>query len=376
MKKPLIPPLLLFLMLIKACGPTTDPTNKQENMNIAKKLEIFTLTNKDGAEVKITNLGGKIMALKVPDKNGTLGDVVLGYEHPEAYINGNPYFGALIGRYANRIEQGRFTLDSNTYQLPTNDGPHHLHGGPGGFHNVIWDVEPVPGMESQKLKLTYLSVNGEQGYPGNLKVKVHYTWTDNYELRIDYLAATDRKTIVNLTHHAFFNLKDGGESSILDHQMMINAGHFTPVDSGLIPTGEIRSVKGTPMDFTDPKRIGADIEKDGRQLAHGKGYDHNWVLDQQEEKDSLRLAARVYEPTTQRVMEVYTTEPGLQFYSGNFLDGSDVGKDSTVYEHRNAFCLEAQHFPDSPHHPNFPSTVLKPEEKYTQTTIYKFSTKK
>ena len=375
MQKLLIPSLALAFLLTQGCGSSGNRIKNKENMKIAEKLEIFTLTNQHGAEVKITNYGGKVVSLSVPDKDGNLGDVVLGYENPQAYIDGNPYFGALIGRYGNRIDQGEFTLDGATYQLPVNNGPNHLHGGPKGFHNVVWDAELVPNSESQKLRLTYLSPDGEMGYPGNLKARVTYTWTDDYQLKIDYHATTDKKTVVNLTHHSFFNLKDAGKSNILDHELMIQASHFTPVDEELIPTGEIRSVEGTPMNFTEPKQIGKDINKDYQQLEYGKGYDHNWVLNKKN-ADSLTLAAEVFEPVTGRKMQVFTTEPGLQFYSGNFLDGSDVGKNDVAYEYRSAFCLEAQHFPDSPNHENFPSTVLNPGEEYQTTTIYQFTTEK
>jgi len=375
MKKLLIPSLAIAFLMAQGCGGSGNRTKNKGNMKITETLEIFTLTNQHGAEVKITNYGGKLMSLQIPDKDGNLGDVVLGYEQPKAYINGNPYFGALIGRYGNRIDQGAFALNGKTYQLPVNNGPNHLHGGPKGFHNVVWEAELIPNKESQKLRLTYLSPDGEMGYPGNLKVRVTYTWTDDYQLKIDYHATTDKKTVVNLTHHSFFNLKDAGKSKILNHELMIQASHFTPVDKELIPTGEIRPVKGTPMDFTEPKQIGDDINKHYQQLEHGKGYDHNWVLNKQQ-GDLLALAAEVFEPVTGRKMQVFTTEPGLQFYSGNFLDGSDVGKNDVTYEYRSAFCLEAQHFPDSPNHENFPSTVLNPGEDYKTTTIYQFSTGK
>ena len=365
--------LIALAFLFQGCG-TKNSEKKQENMNKTDQLKEFTLTNQHGAEVKITNFGGKVMRLQVPDKNGKLGDVVLGYEKPEEYIDGEPYFGALIGRYGNRIDKGRFTLDGETYQLPQNNGPNHLHGGPDGFHDQIWEAELKDNQNPQSLHLSYISEDGEMGYPGTLTAKVVYTWTDDYELKIDYHATTDKKTIINLTHHSFFNLKDAGKSKILDHQLTIHADQFTPIDSGLIPTGEIREVKGTPMDFTQATKMGAQINADYQQLEYGNGYDHNWVLNKPQQ-DSMSLAAEVYEPTTGRKMEVYTTEPGLQFYAGNFLDGSEVGKNGVAYEYRTGFCLEAQHFPDSPNHDNFPSTVLKPGEEYQQTTVYKFSTK-
>ena len=372
MKKTSFLLITFAFLLFQGCGTNKSEKN-QENMNMTDKLKVFTLTNKHGAEVKITNFGGKVMSLQVPDKNGNLGDVVLGYEKPEDYIDGEPYFGALIGRYGNRIDKGRFTLEGETYQLPQNNGPNHLHGGPEGFHNVIWEAKLKDDKSPQSLHLTYVSKDGEMGYPGKLTAKVVYTWSDDYELKLDYQATTDKKTIVNMTHHSFFNLKDAGKSKILDHELTIHGDHFTPIDSGLIPTGEIREVKGTPMDFTDGKKIGADINADYQQLEYGNGYDHNWVLSKPQQ-DMMTLAAEVYEPTTGRKMEVHTTEPGLQFYAGNFLDGSEVGKNGVAYEYRTAFCLEAQHFPDSPNHENFPSTVLKPGETYKKQTIYKFST--
>ncbi|MBS3807013.1 MAG: galactose mutarotase [Bacteroidales bacterium] len=372
MKKTSVLLIAIAFLLFQGCGTKKSEKN-QDNMKMTDQLKVFSLTNKHGAEVKITNFGGKVMSLQVPDKNGNLGDVVLGYEQPEDYINGEPYFGALIGRYGNRIDKGRFTLDGETYQLPQNNGPNHLHGGPDGFHNVIWEAKLKDDKNPQSLHLTYVSKDGEMGYPGRFTATVVYTWTDNYELKIDYHATSDKKTIVNLTHHSFFNLKDAGKSKILDHELTIHADQFTPIDSGLIPTGEIREVKGTPMDFTQAKKMGAEINAGYQQLEYGNGYDHNWVLNKPQQ-DAMTLAAEVYEPTTGRKMEVHTTEPGLQFYSGNFLDGSQVGKNGVAYEYRTAFCLEAQHFPDSPNHENFPSTVLKPGETYKKQTIYKFST--
>jgi aldose 1-epimerase len=374
MKKLLIQSIILAAGLsILGCGAKTKKTGSHTYMNKKHKIQAFTLTNNHGAKVIITNFGGRIMSLQAPDKYGLLGDVVLGYEKPMEYINGNPYFGALIGRYGNRIDEGNFSLNGETYRLPTNNGPNHLHGGPKGFHNVLWDVDTIKNKQAPSLQLSYVSKDGEMGYPGRLQVKITYTWTDDYELKIDYHATSNKKTIVNLTNHSFFNLKDGGKGKITGHHLKLYASRFTPVDSTLIPTGEIRKVEGTPMDFTESKPIGKDINKDYRQLEYGKGYDHNFVL-KKPEQGKITLAAEVFEPTTGRKMQVYTTEPGLQFYSGNFLDGSDVGKEGVQYDYRSAFCLEAQHYPDSPNHDNFPSTALEPGEKYTQQTIYKFST--
>lgn len=336
-------------------------------------VDLYSLTHAGGGEVRITNYGGIVVSLRVPDRNGHLAEVVLGFDRLEAYLGDHPYFGALIGRYANRIGGAEFTLDRVGYRLAANNGENHLHGGVKGFDKVVWDAEPITTEDGDALLLKYVSTDGEEGYPGNLSVEVTYRWTPDDALRIDYRATTDERTIVNLSHHSYFNLLDAGKSDILGHEMMIRANRFTPVDKALIPTGELRSVEGTPLDFTDPMAIGARIDADDEQLGFGGGYDHNWVLNDWD--GTLKLAARVYEPTTGRVMEVHTTEPGLQFYSGNFLDGSQVGKNGTAYQHRSGFCLEAQHFPDSPNKPEFPSTVLEPGAVYEQTTIYKFSTR-
>lgn len=334
-------------------------------------VDLYTLTNDTGVEARIMTYGGIVVSLKVPDRHGDLGDVVLGYDTLEGYLRDNPYFGALIGRYGNRIAKGRFTLDGKVYRLARNNGKNHLHGGIKGFDKVIWKATEARRENGVGLQLTYLSRDGEEGYPGNLSVTVVYTLTHNNELRIDYAATTDKKTIVNLTNHSYFNLAGAGKGNILGHEMMLDADRFTPVDKGLIPTGELREVKGTPMDFTEPTPIGARIDRQDEQLIFGLGYDHNWVLNHK--NGTLALAARVFEPTTGRSMEVYTTEPGIQFYSGNFLDGAITGKNGKVYHKRYGFCLETQHFPDSPNKPQFPSTVLNPGQEYRQTTIYKFS---
>jgi aldose 1-epimerase len=334
-------------------------------------VDLYTLTNVNGVEAKITNYGGLLISLKVPDRQGKLGDIVLGYDHLEGYLKSTPFFGALVGRYGNRIAKGKFTLNGKEYKLAQNNGENHLHGGIKGFDKVLWQALEVKEKNGVGLKLSYVSKDGEEGYPGNLSVTVVYTLTDQNELKIDYTATTDQDTVVNLTHHSYFNL--AGSGSILNHEMMINADKFTPVDQGLIPTGELRSVKGTPMDFTKPVAIGARIEQPYDQLVIGRGYDHNFVLNGAMGK--LKLAARVYEAQSGRVMEVYTREPGVQFYTGNFLDGSIKGKGEQVYQQRYGFCLETQHFPDSPNHPEFPSTVLKKGQRYATTTIYKFSTK-
>lgn len=334
-------------------------------------VDLYTLTNAQGVRVKIITYGGIITSLEVPDKAGKLADVVLGYDTLDPYVRNNPYFGAIIGRYGNRIAKGKFSANGNSYTLAQNDGENHLHGGIKGFDKVVWEAEPVKSKEGVGLRLTYVSKDGEEGYPGNLSSTVIYTLTNKNELRIEYIATTDKDTIVNLTHHSYFNLAGAGSPTIMEHEMWINADRFTPIDKGLIPTGERRSVKDTPMDFTQPNPIGKRIDQRDDQLEYGRGYDHNWVLNKTGQ--TLMLAARVHDPMTGRVMEVHTTEPGLQFYSGNFLDGSIKGKGDKTYAKRSGFCLEAQHFPDSPNKPDFPSVVLRPGQKYTQTTVYKFS---
>jgi aldose 1-epimerase len=335
-----------------------------------EEANIFTLTNNKGCTVKITNYGGIIVSLMVPDRTGKLGDIVLGYDTLDGYIkNNSPYFGALIGRYGNRIAQGKFMLNGRTYTLAVNNNPNHLHGGRVGFDKVVWQAKEIQQSDAVGLELAYLSKEGEEGYPGNLSVIVKYLWTNNNELKINYEAVTDKPTVVNLTNHAYFNLACKGD--ILGHELMLNADRFTPIDKNLIPTGELRSVKGTVMDFTKPAAIGARINNDDGQLKFGIGYDHNFVLNNY--NGSMQQAAQVYELTTGRVIEVLTTEPGVQLYSGNFLDGTIIGKTGVKYKRRTGFCLETQHFPDSPNKPDFPSTVLKPGEKYKTTTVYKFS---
>jgi|HigsolmetaAR204D_1030405.scaffolds.fasta_scaffold00187_15 aldose 1-epimerase len=335
-------------------------------------LELFTLRNRSGMEVKVTNYGGIITELKVPDRNGKLDDITLGYSSIDGYLKESPYFGALIGRYGNRIGKAQFTLDGQTYKLPANDGPNTLHGGPKGFDKVVWNAEPFERDGERGIVLTYTSPDGDQGFPGTLNARVTYTLTDDNELVFEYHATTDKPTVVNLTQHAYFNLAGDGSGDILGHELVINADRYTPVDGGLIPTGELASVEGTPFDFRTKTAIGARIDADDEQIKRGGGYDHNFVLNR--DGDGLVLAARVEEPTSGRVMEVFTTEPGLQFYSGNFLDGSITGKNGHVYQKRSGFCLETQHFPDSPNKPEFPSTRLDPGQTYESKTVYKFST--
>lgn len=336
-----------------------------------KQIDLYTLENEQGMKVQITNYGGKIVSLLVPDRDGTLGDVVLGYETAQEYLDGIASLGATMGRYANRIAQAQFMLDDSTYHLDKNNGEHSIHGGTEGFRHQVWDARQVDG---QTLELSYFSEDGEGGYPGNLEVTVVYTVTDNNELKLEYSASTDKPTILNMTNHAFFNLAGEGSGDILDHELYVDADRYTPVDSTAIPTGELREVEGTPFDFTEMTPIGARIDADNRQLGHVGGYDHNFVLNK--DGGELALAARLSEPATGRVMEVFTTEPGLQVYTANSLtgEGSQVGKGGHPYGPRSAVCLETQHFPDAPHHPNFPSTRITPEEGYESTTIYKFST--
>jgi len=323
-------------------------------------------------EVKITNYGAIVVSMVVPDKEGKFADVVLGYDSLADYVRNNPYFGVIAGRYANRIRKGTFRLNGIEYHLAVNNGANHLHGGLKGFDKVVWNAGEEKSPDGPSLKLAYLSKNGEEGYPGDLSVSVTYTLTDKNELKISYAATTNKPTVVNLTSHSYFNLAGAGKGNILDHVLSINAGKFTPVDTSLIPTGELRSVAGTPMDFRNPTAIGARINENESQLKAGRGYDHNWVLNRRGK--GLELAARVVELTSGRVMEVWTTEPGLQFYSGNFLDGSNLGKGGNVYNFRDGFCLETQHFPDSPNKPEFPSVVLNPGEIYSTETQYRFST--
>jgi aldose 1-epimerase len=340
-------------------------------------VDVYRLTNASGMSMRVTNYGGVILSLEVPDREGTLEDVVLGfdalegYTH-EAYRNANPYFGALIGRYGNRIDEGKFSIDGQTYTLETNNGPNHLHGGTEGFDQVVWDAEPFRQGDSTGVVLTHTSPDGHGGYPGRLDVKVTYTLTADNRLAIDYRATTTEATHVNLTQHSYFNLDGEGDGDILDHRLELAAEAFTPVDSTLIPTGQLRDVEGTPFDFTEPTAIGARIDTGTRQLGIAGGYDHNFVL-RREDSESLHLAARAYDPDSGRLMTVRTTEPGLQFYSGNFLDGSFAGKRGEPYEVHAGFALETQHFPDSPNQPAFPSTLLRPDETYNSRTVYAFS---
>jgi len=340
-----------------------------------QKVDLYHLVNANGMKADITTYGGILVRLMVPDKNGKLDDVVLGFDTLAGYLKGHPYFGALVGRYGNRIAKGKFTLDGREYTLAVNNmNANHLHGGLKGFDKVVWDAESVKTDDAVGLKLSYTSKDGEEGYPGNLKCTVTYWLTNKNELKLDYQATTDKPTPVNLTNHSYFNLAGAGSGDNLAHVMMLNADRFLPVDKTLIPTGELRPVKGKPFDFTQPTPIGKNISADDEQVRFGNGWDHCFVLNKPKPGE-LTLCARVTEPTSGRVMEMFTTEPAVQFYSGNFLDGSSVGKGGKVYKFRYGFCLEAEHYPDSPNKPDFPSSIVRPGDTYRQTTIYKFSTK-
>lgn len=362
-----------FLLCLPVIGRADQPTAEDFD-----SVQLFTLKNDNGMTVKITNYGAIITSIMVPDRDGKLGDVALGYNHLKSYTNAvdKPYFGAVVGRYGNRIANGQFTIDGETYQLAVNNGPNSLHGGIIGFDKVIWDAETVSGDDWTGLQLQYRAKDMEEGYPGNLDVTLTYRLYSDNKLEMDYKATTDKATPVNLTQHTYFNLKGEGNGDILDHQLMLNADRYTPVDDTLIPTGELPSVEGTPFDFRKAKAIGKDIEQEDQQLEYGMGYDHNFVLDRGDAKASdMVLAAQVYEPTTGRVLEVHTQEPGIQFYCGNFLDGRLKGKSGKTYEFRGGFCLETQHFPDSPNQPTFPTTILKPGQTYHTKTTFTFSTK-
>jgi len=368
--------LFLIGALAFGCAPKKQKSNVQlipsANFSVerdGKQVSLFTLKNANGYIAQITNYGGRVVSLWTPDKNGKMEDIVLGYDSLNGYLKSNEiYYGATIGRYGNRICDGKFTLNGTEYKLATNNGKNTLHGGIKGFCNVVWDAKQV---DDKTLELTHVSADMVEGYPGKLDTKVVYQLTDNNELKIEYYATTDKATPVNLTHHSFFNLKGAGNNTINDHLLEIAADNYTSVDSTLIPSGEIAPVEGTPMDFRQATAIGERVEADFQQLKYGLGYDHNWVLNA---ADSMHFAARVTEPASGRVMEIYTNEPGLQFYGGNFLKGKDVGKGQKPYEYRTAFCLETQHFPDSPNHANFPSTILEPGKNYYSICIYKFLT--
>lgn len=341
------------------------------NLGNDKNVYVFEITNKNGMMVAITNFGGIITSIKVEDKYGAFSEVALGYNEIEKYMKNPNYFGAIIGRYANRIANGQFRLNNIDYKLAQNDNNNHLHGGVVGFDKVLWEADTFTKENSAGLLLSYLSKDGEEGYPGNLNVVVCYTLTDDNEINIEYKATTDKPTICSLTNHTYFNLLDGGVSSVLNHKLKINADYFTPISKYAIPFGEIRNVEDTPFDFRSGIELGKNIENDDEQLKNASGYDHNYIING--EFGTLRKAAEVYEEKSGRILEVLTTEPGVQLYTGNFIDESLTGRNNTVYNRRNGFCLETQHYPDSPNNPKFPTVELKPDQVYSSKTIYKFS---
>jgi len=376
MKRVLLLSLTLVAVgiLFSACNQSAKKKEmvKQEiyGTHQGKEVHLLTLTNKAGNVIRLTNWGARITWIEVPDRDGKKDNITFGYDTFEGTIKGDMSFGSIVGRYANRIANGKFTLDGVEYTLPQNNGPNTLHGGPGGWHSVVWDTEVLEDSEFPAVKFTYVSPDMEEGFPGTMNVEVIYTWTDNNEIIMDYTCTTDKKTVLNVTNHAYFNLHGAGNGDILDHELTLRASAFTPVDSVMIPTGEIRPVVGTPFDFTTPHLIGERINDDYEQLILGRGYDHNFVLDNKEEVD-----ATVYEPASGRVLEVLTDQPGMQFYTGNFLDGSHIGHGGKPYNFRCGFCLESDHYPDSPNHPEFPSTVLNPGETFKSRTVYRFSVK-
>lgn len=377
----------LFFSLLLACGSKKTETSDDNTMKNIELKEFgklndstaamaYTLKNAAGMEVVVTNFGGHILSIKVPDKDGNFTDVVHSCDSLSQYVTGTPFFGPITGRYGNRIAKGKFTLDGKTFTLATNNGPNHLHGGEQGFDKKLWAAAIVDG-EEPMLKLSYTSPDMEEGYPGALSVEVTYTLQKDNSLKLEYKATTDKATVVNLTNHAYFNLTGAdGTNTILNHEIELKADRFIPVDKTLIPTGEVKSVSGTPFDFQKATKIGARInDTTDIQINYGGGYDHCWVF--ADSSKNLKLGATVYESTSGRVMEMFTTEPAVQFYTGNFLNGSAIGKGGKVkYEKRSGFCLETQHYPDSPNQPQFPSTVLRPGETYSTSTVYKFSVKK
>jgi aldose 1-epimerase len=366
---------VFFILSIESCQPKGKDQSSMTAQIFGKlpdnrEVHQYTLTNRAGMSAQVIDYGATITALKVPDRSGKMEDVVLGYDNLQGYMDGTAYFGAIVGRYGNRIAKGHFQLDGKQYQLTTNDGENHLHGGKTGFNKVLWKaIQSRP----DAISLQYISKDGEEGYPGTVTLQVVYTLTDKNELRIDYLGTTDQPTILNPTHHAYFNLSGSFANTILDHVLTIEADQFTPVDKGLIPTGQLVDVVNTPMDFRTPTAIGERINNSFEQLTFGKGYDHNWVL--RGNPGQMRKAVELYEPKSGRLMTVYTDQAGMQFYTGNFLDGTAHGKNGIAYQRRTGLCLEAQAFPDTPNKPQFPSVTLRPGQAYHQTTIYQFSTK-
>ncbi len=366
----------MFLLLAVSCKSGIKETNypnepEPDRFRLefnGKAIQLFTLENENGIRVLLTNYGARIVSIYTPDREGKIADIALGLPSAEAYLAESMYLGCTAGRYANRIAKGRFVLDGDTFRLACNNGPNSLHGGEKGFNRQMWDAE----QDGNTVRMHYVSPDMEEGYPGTLDVRVTFSLTEENELKIDYTATTDKPTVVNLTNHCYFNLGGEGSGTILDHRMQILADYITPVDSTLIPTGELMPVEGSPFDFREPHAIGERVGEDDPQLLYGLGYDHNFVLNR--DTTGLVLAVRVDDPETGRVLELYTTEPGVQFYCGNFMDGSHVGKSGKPYNYREGFCIEPQHFPDSPNHPQFPSTVLRPGETYRQTSVFRFGT--
>ena len=361
--------LVLFMFGISSCGNKAKEMVTTENFGSfdGKEVSLFTLTNAKGDVVKLTNYGAAIVEVNVPDRNGDKANITFGYETLDGYLAGDAYFGKVVGQYANRIAKGKFTLDEVEYTLALNNFPNSLHGGPAGWHSRVWTAEALKGTDFPAVKFTYNKPDMEEGYPGNVVAEVVYNWTDDNELIMDYKVTTDRRSVINITNHAYFNLHGSGNGDILDHEVLIRASAFTPVDPTLIPTGELRSVEGTPFDFRTPHLIGERIGEEYDQLILGRGYDHNFVLDNVEEVD-----AEVYDPSTGRVLQVITDQPGVQLYTGNFLDGTQTGRGGKVYQYRSGLCLETQHFPDSPNQASFPSVILTPEEPFLSSTTYKF----
>lgn len=380
--------LLAAGLVLGSCGPDNntaseteepEPTYRPPAISFVssgrvqgQNTQLYTLTNGHGIAVTISNYGGTITSIKAPDKEGKMEEITLGFDSLGQYLKEHPYFGALVGRYGNRIAKGKFQLDGKSYTLAANNMGNHLHGGPVGFDKVVWKAEVIERDGLPGLELSYLSPDGDQGFPGNLEVTVVYSLNNNNELSIDYHATTDKKTIINLTNHTYFNLTGNTKRDILDHQVTIYADRFIPVDNTLIPTGELASVEGTPFDFRRGMTIGEKINAEDEQITFGGGYDHCWVINRPKNSDELVFAAKVVEPTSGRKLEVYTTEPGIQFYTGNFLDGTLTGIGGVVYEKRFGLCLETEHFPDSPNQPNFPTVTLEPGSSYATRTIYKF----
>lgn len=374
---------LLMNILILVISSCDSQNRKDYKMNIGKEqygmtrdsksVDIYTLTNNNGMEVRITNYGGIIQSLTAPNIDGKYEDVVLGYDELESYIKATPYFGAIVGRYGNRIADGKFNLDGVGYKLAQNDGNNHLHGGIKGFDKVVWEATTNKRNGAVSLKLDYLSVDSDEGYPGNLKVTVIYTLTNDNGLKIEYQAMTDKKTYINLTNHSYFNLTADFNNKILDHELWLNADRYIPIDSTAIPLGNVNAVSGTPFDFTTPKKIGENIMDDNQQLKNGIGYDHCLVFEDYD--GEVKLQATVYDERSGRLMEVYTDQPAVQFYVGNYLDGTNIGKGNLAYQYRTGFCLETEHYPDSPNQPEFPTTLLEPGQVYSTITIYRFTTK-